>query len=112
MDTDTHHGVRSVRRVLRPNGVYVTLGGETGDILSGLVVGPLASLFSDRWSGLMLWWKPMHRPDVERLGELLASGAVRPVIDRRYPLSRVVDALRLVEDRRARGKVVITMDEG
>ncbi len=111
VDTDTHHGVGSVRRALRPNGVYVTLGGETGAIFSGLVVGPLISRFSDRWSGLLIWWKPMHRPDVETLKELIAAGKVRPVIDRRYPLSQVVDALRHVGEGRARGKVVITMGE-
>ena len=109
VDTDTHHSIWRVRRALRPNGVYVTLGGDTGDILGGMVVGPLVSRFSDRWSGLMLWWKPMHRPDVETLKGLLAAGKVRPVIDRRYPLSQVVDALRLVEDGQAKGKVVITM---
>lgn len=112
VDTDTHHGLRAVRRALRPNGTYVTLGGESGAIVSGGIAGPLVSRFGNRWSGLMLWWKPMHRPDVERLEELIAAGRVKPVIDRRYPLSQVVDALRWVEDGRARGKVVITMDGG
>jgi len=111
LDTDTHHFVTRARRALKPNGIYVTLGGETGDMLGGMVVGPLLSLFSDRWSGLMLWWKPMHPPDVERLKELIAAAKLRPVIERTYPLSRVVDALRHVEDGRARGKIVITMDE-
>jgi NADPH:quinone reductase-like Zn-dependent oxidoreductase len=109
VDTDTHHSLFSVRRALRPHGVYVTLGGETGAILGGLVVGPLISLFSDRWSGLMLWWKPMHRPDVETLKELIAAGKVKPIIERHYPLSQVVDALRHVDEGRARGKIVITM---
>jgi NADPH:quinone reductase-like Zn-dependent oxidoreductase len=108
VDTDSHHSIFRVRRSLRPNGVYVTLGGESGDILMGLV-GPLMSLFSDRWSGLMLWWKPMHQPDVERLKELIAAGKLKPVIDRRYPLSQVREALQLVEDRGAMGKVVITI---
>ena len=111
LDTDTHHFVSRARRALKPNGVYVTLGGETGDLLGGMVVGPLLSLFGDRWSGLMLWWKPMHPPDVDRLNELIAAGNLRPVIERTYPLSQVVEALRHVEDGRARGKVVITMDE-
>jgi NADPH:quinone reductase-like Zn-dependent oxidoreductase len=111
VDTDTHHPLRRVRRALKPNGVYVTLGGETADIIGGMVVGPLLSLFSDRWSGLMLWWKPMHPPDVDRLKELIAAGKLRPVIERTYPLSQVVDALRHVEDGRARGKVVITVEE-
>jgi NADPH:quinone reductase-like Zn-dependent oxidoreductase len=111
VDTDTHHSIFRVRRALRPNGVYVTLGGETGAIISGIVLGPLISRFSDRWSGLLLWWKPMHPPDVERLKQLIADGSVRPVIDRRYPLSEIVAALRYVEDGHPRGKVVITMDE-
>jgi len=111
LDTDTHHRVSRVRRALKPNGVYVTLGGETGDIISGILAGPLLSLFSDRWSGLMLWWKPMHPPDVDRLKEFIAADQVTPVVERTYPLSQVVDALRHVEDGRARGKVVVTMDE-
>jgi NADPH:quinone reductase-like Zn-dependent oxidoreductase len=112
VDTDTHHGLRGARRALRPGGTYVTLGGETGAILAGMVAGPLISRFSNRWSGLMLWWKPMNRPDVERIEALVAEGRVKPVIDRHYPLDRLVEALRYVEDRHPRGKVVITMDEG
>lgn len=112
VDTDTHHSISRVRRALRPGGVYVTLGGNSGAILSGIVVGPLRSLRSDRWSGLLLWWKPMHPPDVERLKELIAAGSVRPVIDRRYALDQIVDALRLVDERKAHGKVVIDVADG
>lgn len=111
VDTDSHHSIRSVRRALAPNGVYVTLGGTTGPILAALMTGPLVSRFSDRWSGLLLWWKPMHPPDVETLKELIAAGKLKPAIDRRYPLSQVVDALRHVDEGRARGKVVISMDD-
>jgi NADPH:quinone reductase-like Zn-dependent oxidoreductase len=112
VDTDSHHSLFSVRRALRPGGAYVTLGGTTGSILGSLIVGPLISLFSDKWTGLLLWWKPMHQPDVERLKELIAAGKVKPVIDRRYPLSQVVDALRQVDEGRAKGKVVITVSDG
>ena len=106
---DSHYPLLAVRRALRPNGVYVTMGGETGSIFASLVIGPLISRFSDRWSGLLLWWKPMHRPDVETLKDLIAAGKLKPIIDRRYPLDQVVDALRWVEDGHARGKVVITV---
>ena len=56
----------------------------------------------------MLWWKPFHVPDVDRLEELIAAGKLKPVIDRRYPLSEIVEALRWVDDGHARGKVVTT----
>jgi NADPH:quinone reductase-like Zn-dependent oxidoreductase len=109
VDTDSHHSILRVRGALRRQGVYVTLGGTSLPILLALLVGPLISLASDRWTGLLLWWKPFNRADVARLEELIAAGTVKPVIDRRFPLDDVVEALRYVDDGRARGKVVITV---
>lgn len=108
LDTDSHHPILQVRRALRPNGVYVSLGGSTRPILAGMILGPLVSLFSDKWTGLMLWWKPFHPDDVATLKELIAAGKLKPVIDRRFPLSDVVAALRWVDDGHAKGKVIIT----
>jgi NADPH:quinone reductase-like Zn-dependent oxidoreductase len=107
VDTDSHHSIFRVRRALRRNGVYVTLGGTSIPIFAALLLGPLISRFSDRWSGLLLWWKPFHAADVATLKELIAAGKVKPVIDRRFALSEVVDALRWVDDGRARGKVIV-----
>jgi NADPH:quinone reductase-like Zn-dependent oxidoreductase len=75
-----------------------------------MLLGSLISLRSDKWSGLMLWWKPMGAEDIATLKELIAAGKLKPVIDRRYPLSEVVAALKWVDDGHARGKVVITPD--
>jgi NADPH:quinone reductase-like Zn-dependent oxidoreductase len=44
---------------------------------------------------------------VATVSGLIAQGKVRPAIDRRFPLSQVVDALRWVDEGRARGKVVV-----
>ncbi len=106
---DAHHPIRAVRRVLKPGGVYLTMGGDTGTIFAALGGSLAMSRFGNKWSGLLIWWKPMHRPDIDTLKELIAAGKVKPVIDRRYPLDQVVDALRWVEDGHARGKVIIEM---
>ncbi len=49
-------------------------------------------------------------PDLIFLGELITTGKLKPVIDKCYPLSEVVDALRRVEEGHARGKVLITCE--
>ncbi len=110
VDTDSHHSVLRVRRALKPKGVYVTLGGTTPAILGALTVGPVVTLATSRWTGLLLWWKPFDPDDVEMLKSLIAAGHLKPVIDRRYPLSQIVDALHWVDDGHARGKVIVTMD--
>jgi NADPH:quinone reductase-like Zn-dependent oxidoreductase len=109
LDTDSHHSIFRIRNALRPRGVYVTLGGEVGRLFQGLLLGPLISMRSDKWTGLMLWWKPFYSSDVATVKELIAAGKLAPVIDRQYPLSGVVEALRYVDEGRAKGKVVITM---
>ena len=54
-----------------------------------------------------------HKPNQEDLvfvKELIEAGKVRSVIDRRYPLSEVPEALRYYGEGHARGKVVITVE--
>jgi NADPH:quinone reductase-like Zn-dependent oxidoreductase len=109
VDTDSHHSILRVRRALRPKGVYVTLGGTAWPILGGMALGPLVSLASDKWTGLLLWWKPFKAEDVATVTDLIAAGKVKPMIDRRFSLNEIVEALRWVDDGHARGKVIITM---
>jgi NADPH:quinone reductase-like Zn-dependent oxidoreductase len=108
VDTDSHHSILRIRHALRPNGVYITLGGTGSPILAALLLGPVISLATDKWMGLLLWWKPFNPDDVATLKDLIAAGQVKPRIDRRFPLSDVVQGLRWVNDGQATGKVVIT----
>jgi len=51
----------------------------------------------------------MNKKDLAFLKDLLETGHVVPVIDRRYPLSEVADALRYLGEGHPQGKVVITV---
>jgi NADPH2:quinone reductase len=44
-----------------------------------------------------------------RLGDLTRAGAISPVVGETFPLERAADALREMSERRARGKVVLTV---
>jgi len=94
---------------LKPKGTYVLVGGPTSRIFGALLLGPLISLAGDRKMGLMMGWKPFKQEDVAYLKELIEAGKIAPVIDRRYPLAEVPDALRYLEGGQAQGKIVITI---
>jgi NADPH:quinone reductase-like Zn-dependent oxidoreductase len=48
--------------------------------------------------------------DLAFMKELIEAGKVKPVIDRRYTLSEVAEALRYYGEGHAQGKVVITVE--
>jgi NADPH:quinone reductase-like Zn-dependent oxidoreductase len=111
LDVDAHKSILANRRALRPNGVYVAAGGSSLWLLQALFLAPLLSRLTDRWAGMLLWWKPFNAApdDVATLKRLIGAGVLKPTIDRRFPLAEVVAALRYVDERRSRGKVVITI---
>ena len=109
LDVDGRHSLLQARRALRPKGVFVHLGGSGGRILQSIALGLVLRLATGKRLGLLLWWKPFNPPDVDVLKDLIAAGTVRPVVDRRFPLADVVQALRHVDDGHARGKVLITI---
>ena len=45
----------------------------------------------------------------EALDEMIARGVVAPIVGVTFPLEKAADALRTLEDRRAVGKVVLTV---
>ena len=53
--------------------------------------------------------KPSQK-DLVYIQELIEAGRVKPVIDRRYPLNEIPEALRYYGDGHTRGKVVITIE--
>jgi NADPH:quinone reductase-like Zn-dependent oxidoreductase len=109
VDVDGHRSIFGYRKALKPGGVYGAMGGNSlwiASFFAHLLVGWLID--GGRHIGLMPGWRPFHPDDVAVLRELLAQGAIRPVIDRRYPLAEVAAALAYVHDGHNRGTVVIT----
>jgi NADPH:quinone reductase-like Zn-dependent oxidoreductase len=102
-----YHPISDYRRALSPDGIYVCSGGSMAQYFQALLLGPLISMMGSKKMGSMLG-KPDQKDNL-LLMELFEAGKVIPVIDRRYPLSEVAEALRYLEEGHARGKVVITV---
>lgn len=107
VDVDAHHALPRWRRALKPGGVYLAMGGSGAWLLSLLLWRPVLKLLTKKSIGLLLHWKPFAPADMEELLELVRNGAVTPHIDRRFSLDEVADALRWVDDGKARGKVLV-----
>ncbi len=109
LDVAGHHSIRDYKRALNPKGILAVVGGSKGTLLQAVFLGPLISIFGSKKMGILAW-KPNKKEDLAFLIELLEAGKIVPVIDRRYPLSEVAEALRYLEDGHAQGKLVITVE--
>lgn len=97
---------RRCRRVLASGGVYMTTALSAGNLGAQLwtaVVGDRRATFSA--TGLRSGAEKVA--DLRYLLELAESGAIRPVVDRRYPLAAAADAHRYVETGHKVGSVVL-----
>ncbi|MCW3994320.1 MAG: zinc-binding dehydrogenase, partial [Candidatus Bathyarchaeota archaeon] len=105
LDIVANRSVSDYTHALSPNGSYVAVAFNP----SSQFLGPLISMTGSKKMGLMMW-KPNKKEDLVFIKELIESGKVVPVIDRRYPLSEVAEALRYFEEGHPKGKVVITVE--
>ncbi len=106
------NGFRSIfdyKRALSPRGIYVMTGGDTAQLFQALLWGPWLSMVGSKKMGALT--STPNQKDLLFLKGLLESGELKPVIDRRYPLSDVPAAIRYVEQGHAKGKVVITVGQ-
>ncbi|MBA7603232.1 alcohol dehydrogenase [subsurface metagenome] len=107
LDFAAHHSIFDYKRALSPKGIYVVVGGSMARVFQVIFLGPWISMTGSKKMSLLA-----HKPnkDLAFMKELFEAGKVVPVIDRRYPLSEVPEALRYFGKGHAKGKVVITLE--
>lgn len=109
VDIAGNRPIGELRRVLTPTGTLVIVGGEGGGRWLGGLHRNLAAAVLDPFSRQHLTWfvTRQSRELHGRVGELVATGAIRPAIDRTIGLDGVVDALTAMEQGTLHGKVVV-----
>lgn len=111
MDNVGNLGALAARRVLTPKGKLVLIGGGGPDAgnwigpLTGLIEAKVVSKFVDQQMGMFM--ANLTKDDLAMLADLIQSGRVTPVIDRKYSLDQIAEAVRYVEAGHARGKVIV-----
>lgn len=114
LDNVGNRPLLDIRRVMNPDGRYVLIGGGGPDDghWIGPLVGPIKALvlswFVSQDMGMLM--AELNPADLAILADLMQAGKVTPVIDRRFALTEVPEAIRYLEKGRARGKVVITIE--
>ena len=101
--------VSELKRALTPTGACALMGFDTMGLLAANMI---AGKFATKSGGQRFGNLTAHpnRADLEIIAGLLDSGALRPFIDRRYTLDQTADAIRYLETRRVRGKLIVTVD--
>jgi NADPH:quinone reductase-like Zn-dependent oxidoreductase len=107
------HSLSEYRRVLKPQGAVVMVGSlDKGHWLGPLTGSINAMLYSHFVSQQFIFLLADLNPqDLNVLRELIQAGKIKSVIDRRYELNQVPEAIRYLEQGHARGKVVIAVDD-
>ena len=110
IDMVGNHSISDNRKVLKETGSLVMVGGPKGNWIAPMI-NPLKALivspFVDQRIGMFI--AQFDADDLQEIGRLMASGEVKAVIDRRFTLDEVADAIRHSEKGRARGKIVIDL---
>ena len=114
VQTAGNYTLKQLRAALETNGTLVQAGDSSGVkavIGMGFVFGMLKTLLISKMSKQKMpaFLAKRSKTDLIALTDLIESGKVRPIIDRRYPMAQVAQAVTYLEAGHARGKVVINV---
>jgi NADPH:quinone reductase-like Zn-dependent oxidoreductase len=97
--------ISSYKRVLKPNGKFVHVGGSQSQYFQSLLLGPFISMTETKKFTNLL--QRANAKDLNHVRELLETGKIKPVMDRHFKLSQIRDAFSYFQEGHAQGKVVI-----
>jgi len=108
LDLMGYHPFFDYKRSLSPGGTFLLVGGSSALIFKTAFLGPLISMTGSKKMGIL-----MHKQnkDMDFMVELFEAGKVVPIIDRRFPLREVPEAMRYFGSGKVIGKLVITIEE-
>jgi NADPH:quinone reductase-like Zn-dependent oxidoreductase len=109
VDTAASHSISTYKRVLNPNGTFVLIG-MRDKIIRRLLSFIIRARLSRGDRKFLFFVAKGNQEDFVTLKELMESGKIMPVIDRRYSLGETAEAVRHFEEGHTRGKIIITMD--
>jgi NADPH:quinone reductase-like Zn-dependent oxidoreductase len=109
LDVIAHRSVFAYQRALKPNGKYFMAGGSVATMFQSLTLGPIIKRMSGRKISLLM--VQTEARDLVYMTELIQSGKVKTIIDKRYPLSETAEGLRYLGEGHAKGKVVIIVEQ-
>jgi NADPH:quinone reductase-like Zn-dependent oxidoreductase len=115
LDAAAYRSVFDYRSILKPEGIYVLIGGSIARLFQVLLFGSVISRIMHRKLKCLMV-KP-HRSDLVLLKDLIEAGKVVPFIvggassveNRTYNLSEVPTAIRQLEQRQVQGKIAISV---
>jgi NADPH:quinone reductase-like Zn-dependent oxidoreductase len=112
-DLVANHSLSAFRRVLNPKGIYVGAGiGPGGSMIGFLARAALRAPVLSRFVSqkFVIFTAKITKDDLTVMHDLMESRKVTPVIERRYRLSEVPEAIRYLATGHARAKPVITLE--
>lgn len=111
IDNVGNHSLLANRKVMTDSATLVIVGGQGGDWI-GPLLRPLASMVLGPFvkQNFAMFLARIKKDDLAILADMMASGKVKPIIDRRFSLAEVPDAIRYSEAGHARGKIIINTD--
>lgn len=112
VDMVGNHSIRRNLGVLEPDGTLVIVGGGKGDWV-GPLTGPLQALLLSPFveQEIVTLLARLSSEDLATIAGFMEKSDVKAVIDRHYSLEEVPEAIRYSETGRARGKIVIAVDQ-